>query len=219
MFQSTNANTTSSTVGEELEAVNEKVQDVLRIGQEVIEERDWTAVLDSWEFKLAAALVGGFVLIWLWRRIRRFVMRRRPAKFNPVLQKYSGQADPRQAVLSAARHKQAALIVATSSASTIKGYELIEQIEAVYVDGFTRPEEAMEGLKSAAALKGANALVNVSQQRQSANDCSAQGDAVVVQREGYEETEADPSQTESDIADRPINLDTGGPPDATDGNP
>jgi uncharacterized protein YbjQ (UPF0145 family) len=58
----------------------------------------------------------------------------------------------------------------------------VEQVEAVVVDGFRRPEEAIEGLKAAAALKGANAVTHVHTERTSSGRCSARGDAVIVSK-------------------------------------
>jgi hypothetical protein len=107
-----------------------------------------------------------------WRRLRR---RSRPVRLHPNLQKYSG---PQK--LATERRREAQKVLTTSSTAQIAGYQIVEQVEAVFVDGFSRPEEALEGLKAAAALKGANALVNVRQERSSAGRYSASGDAVKV---------------------------------------
>ncbi|MBN1510495.1 MAG: hypothetical protein JXB13_00635 [Phycisphaerae bacterium] len=114
----------------------------------------------------------------LWRYVRRWRRCRRssrPVRLHPNLQKYSG---PQQ--LATERRREAQKVLTTSSTAQITGYEIVEQVEAVFVDGFSRPEEALEGLKAAAALKGANALVNVRQERSSAGRYSASGDAVKV---------------------------------------
>ncbi len=56
----------------------------------------------------------------------------------------------------------------------------VRQIEAVFVDGFREPNEAILGLKAAAGRKGANSILNVTQERTGNNRCSASGDAVIV---------------------------------------
>ncbi len=171
-----------SPTAQDTDAVIDKVKEAAEVGKELVKETDWSAFMDDWRFKLLLALIGAWVLIWAGRKVRRAIRRRRPPKIHPLLQKYGGQPDPRQEKVAAARRKQAMHIVATSSTPAITGYELVEQIEAVYVDGFRSPEEALEGLKSAAAMKGANAVANVRQERNASGSCSAQGDAVVVTR-------------------------------------
>ena len=110
------------------------------------------------------------------------IRRRRPPTIHPKLQKYGeGYGEP-DADLIAKRRCEAARIVATSSTPTIAGYDIVEQVEAVFVDGFRRPEEALEGLKAAAAMKGANAVSNVRQERGPSGKCSASGDGVIVKR-------------------------------------
>jgi len=125
-------------------------------------------------------LIAGCVLLALlviraWRRAHR---RRRPVRIHPKLQKYAGPSPE----LLKQRRMQAEKIIATSSTDRIAGYEIVEQVEAVFVEGFRSPEEAIEGLKAAAALKGANALINLRYERAAAGRCSASGDAVVVRR-------------------------------------
>ena len=72
--------------------------------------------------------------------------------------------------------------VQAASTENIAGYETVEQFETVFVDDFRRPEEAIEGVKAVAAMKGANAIVNLKHDRTSAGRCSASGDAVVVRK-------------------------------------
>lgn len=115
---------------------------------------------------------------YLWRRIRRFRRARRPAVLHPRLQKYG--VDPEEAARQ--RREQAARIIATSSGDRLAGYEIVEQMEAVFVDGFRTPAEAIDGLKAAAAAHDANALINVRQERTAAGRCAASGDAVRVRR-------------------------------------
>ncbi|GMU37228.1 MAG: hypothetical protein KJ057_06425 [Phycisphaerae bacterium] len=129
-------------------------------------------------------LVGLLMMLWAARRVLRWVRRRRPVKLHPNLQKYGDATAPSASEdeLSAKRHAEAARIVATSSTADIAGYQILQQVEAVYVDGFRRPEDALEGLKAAAAMKGANAVIRVHQERTAAGRCSASGDAVIVRR-------------------------------------
>jgi len=122
---------------------------------------------------LAALLVGW----WVVARVRRWRRSRRPARLNPRLARYGGPDE-----VARIRREEAEKILATSSTGSIAGYEVREQIEAVFVDGFRRPEEALEGLKAAAAMKGGNAVINVNTGRTTAGRCSASGDAVVVRR-------------------------------------
>ena len=133
---------------------------------------------DMDRFRLAAAIAAGLVVfLWMVRRLRRWARRRRPARLNPKLAKYGDQGD-----IASVRRQEAAKIMATSSTGTIAGYRLVEQIEAVLVDGFRRPEEALEGLKATAAMKGANAVMNVRSERTPTGRCSASGDAVMIKR-------------------------------------
>lgn len=114
------------------------------------------------------------VLLQRWRRSRR----RRSATLHPSLARYAGP----DSELAQQRRQAAARILTTSSSGHLSGYEIVEQIEAVYVDGFRAPGEALEGLKATAALKGANALTNVRHERTASGKCSASGDAVIAQR-------------------------------------
>lgn len=113
------------------------------------------------------------------QRVLAAMRRRRPPKLHPNLQKYGGRSDEEQQADLDASLK----IIATSSSSTVAGYKIVRQIEAVFVDGCRAPTEAVTALKAAAARRGANAVINLSQQRTAAGKCSAQGDAVVVKAE------------------------------------
>jgi uncharacterized protein YbjQ (UPF0145 family) len=131
---------------------------------------------------LALALVTLLILMRGYRRLRRVMRRRRPVRLHPKLQKYGAEhAQPTEALIQK-RRIEAEHIIATSSTGAIAGYEIVEQVEAVYVDGFIRPEDALEGLKAVAAMKGANAVTNVKRERGSDRRCSASGDAVIVKR-------------------------------------
>ncbi len=139
--------------------------------------------------KLAvAALAALFLARKLWRGVRRFQRSRRPPVLHPKLQKYG--IDPEEAARE--RRELAARIVATSSGERLAGYEIVQQIEAVFVEGFRSPAEAIEGLKAAAAHAGANAVINVRPERSLAGRCGASGDAVRVRRVGGGETDVGP---------------------------
>lgn len=83
---------------------------------------------------------------------------------------------------AAERKRHAAKIIATSSTANIVGYELVRQIEAVFVDGHKTPAQATESLKAIAGLKGGNAIVNLTGERVAGGGCAARGDAVIVRR-------------------------------------
>jgi hypothetical protein len=121
-------------------------------------------------------LLGLVVLQRVYWRVRRSVRSRRPAELNPKLQKYAG----RNAADEEADRLAAEKIVATSSTARVAGYDVLRQIEAVFVEGCRSPDEAVMALKTAAGRLGANAIINFSRQRTTAGQCAAQGDAVVV---------------------------------------
>lgn len=125
--------------------------------------------------------VGGVVGLLILRRIvggvRRRLRMRRPPKLNPNLQKYGDQQDH-----LLARRAEAAKIMATSTTDLIVGYTILRQVEAVAVDGFRHPDEAIEGLKAIAAMKGANAVTHVQTERTPSGRYGARGDAVIVQK-------------------------------------
>ena len=74
----------------------------------------------------------------------------------------------------------ASRILATSSTSTIAGFALVRQIEAVYTDGHPSQNKAVQVLKALAAEKGANAVINLVGERLPTGKCQAHGDAVIV---------------------------------------
>jgi hypothetical protein len=138
------------------------------------------------------ALIAVWVVIRVAGRIRRRRRSKRPAQLHPRLQKYGIDYE------EAARERRAlaAGVVATSSSDRLVGYEIVQQVEAVFVEGFRTPGEAIEALKAAAVERGANALINVGQERTAAGKCRASGDAVRVkgppaQPEPKEETDDD----------------------------
>ncbi len=148
------------------------------IREEAAEPTRWFD-LSGWKAQVLLALFAGLAFLWLVRRFRRWLRRRRPPRLHPKLQKYGGVRveDPK---IMVKRRSEAERIIATSSRAGIVGYEVVEQLEAVFVDGFARPEDALLGLKATAAMKGANAVTNVLQKRDASGTCSAAGDAVVV---------------------------------------
>ena len=120
-----------------------------------------------------AVLLALALLQRLARRARRA---RKPAPLHPKLQAYAGRA----AADVEADREAAAKIVATSSTGSVAGYEIVQQIEAVFVEGYRTPQEATVALKAAAGTKGANAIINLSQQRSGAGRSTSQGDAVII---------------------------------------
>jgi hypothetical protein len=138
--------------------------------------------LSGWKAQALLALLALVVLVWVIRRIRRNLRRHRPVTLHPRLQRYGETAAHQKEELKAKRRAEAARIVATSSGATIAGYAIIEQIEAVFVDGFRKPEDAVEGLKAVAAMKGANALINVRHESTSSGHYTAAGDAVIAEK-------------------------------------
>lgn len=158
------------------------------------------ASLDDWRFQLFLLLVALMVALWLGRKVRRAIRRRLPPTIHPKLQKYGQNYGKPDEKLLANRRAQAERIVATSSTNDIVGYDITEQVEAVFVDGFRRPEEAMEGLKAVAAMKGANAVTNVRHERAASGKCTAHGDAVIVHRVGGAAQEGDPPPPEDPLA-------------------
>ncbi len=116
------------------------------------------------------------LLLIVVRRAYDRVRRRRPVNLHPRLQAYAGRSE---AEIEAER-REAEKIIATSSTGAVAGYEIVQQIEAVFQDGHRTPQEAVWALKAAAGRMGANAVINLSQQRTAAGRCTAQGDAVRV---------------------------------------
>lgn len=132
--------------------------------------------LSDWRVQAVLGLLGVLVLGSIVRRFRRAVRGRRAPVLNPRLTRYAGYSEEQ----AAADRLAAAHIIATSSTGAAAGFEIVRQIEAVYIDGCRSPEEALLSLKAAAARLGANAVVNLAQHRTAAGRCTAQGDAVLV---------------------------------------
>ena len=134
---------------------------------------------DANGYILLIVATAALAVVWIVLKIR--AGRRKPA-IHPRLQKYAGP----DAEFAQKRRQEAAHIMATSSTQNIAGYEIIRQVEAVYIDGFRRPEEAIEGVKAVAAMKGANAIINLKHERSAGGKCSACGDAVIVEKTPHE---------------------------------
>jgi len=138
--------------------------------------------LGGWKGRVLIVLVVLVVILWVFRRITRFFRRRRGPVIHPKLQKYGQNQTLPSVEMTNKRRAEAAKVVATSSMIEIVGYEIVQQVEAIFVDGFRCPEDAFEGLKAMAAMKGANAVINVRHERGTADRCRAQGDAVLVRK-------------------------------------
>lgn len=160
----------------------DQLTDLASRGLEQLQQEDPSDWFDlsGWKLQALAGLFALLIATWLYRKVRRAVRRRRPPTIHPKLQKYGhAYGEPDEKLLKK-RRVEAERIIATSSTATIAGYDIVQQVEAVFIDGFRRPEEALEGLKAVAALKGANALTNVQQQRDNRGQCGASGDAVII---------------------------------------
>lgn len=134
------------------------------------------ASLQTYQWVLLGVVVvlgGAMVLRRMVRRVRR---RFRPPHLHPKLQMYGGLSPAERD----AEYQAAQNIIATSSTGALAGYQIVQQIEAVFVEGRRSPQDALLGLKAAAGRLGANAIINLSHQRTTAGRCTAQGDAVQV---------------------------------------
>ncbi len=129
------------------------------------------------EFPRIYYLFAAGSLALLWWLIRRRVRRVRPRSLSSHI---PGSHTQLNSELAAEQKQMSERIVATSSSGLLPGYEIVRQVEAVYVDGFRHPEEALVGLKAAAAMKGGNAVIHVRHERMAAGRCTASGDSVIV---------------------------------------
>ncbi len=108
--------------------------------------------------------------------ILRAIRRSRPAVIHPRLQKYNVDLEE----LDRRRHELAKGIVATSTGNRLAGFRVVRQVEAVVVEGYRSPEEAIVALKATAVERGANAVLNVHTERTAAGRCTASGDAIIA---------------------------------------
>lgn len=133
--------------------------------------------LEDYRWTIAGVAVAFLFIVIVLKRVSAALRRRRPsAPLHPHLAKYAGLSEAD----IARQREDAAKIIATSSSDRIAGYEIVRQIETVFVEGYRTSEEALLALKAAAGKLGANAVMNLSQQRTAAGRCSAQGDSVLV---------------------------------------
>ncbi|GJM24208.1 MAG: hypothetical protein DHS20C16_06230 [Phycisphaerae bacterium] len=132
---------------------------------------------ENTQWRVVVAGTVALAVIWMLLRVRKWLKRRSTPKIHPRLQKYQ----PSQDDFAAKRREESAKIIATSSGESLVGYRIVRQVEAVFVDGFRRPEEAVEGLKAVAAMKGANAVLCVRHEPIGSGRYSASGDAVIVE--------------------------------------
>lgn len=112
------------------------------------------------------------IIASIWRQIRLS----RPARIHPSLAKYNVD----RVELQKRQRELAAGVVATSTSNRLVGYRLVRQVEAVFVEGFASPEDALIALKATAVERGANAILNVNTEHTAAGRCTASGDAVLV---------------------------------------
>lgn len=120
--------------------------------------------------------IGLIVVRRIWSAIWREIRLRRPVKIHPSLARYNVD----RVEVQKQQRELAAGIIATSTSSRLAGYRLVRQVEAVFVEGFGSPEDALIALKAAAFERGANAILNVKTEHTAAGRCTASGDAVVV---------------------------------------
>jgi uncharacterized protein YbjQ (UPF0145 family) len=137
---------------------------------------DWLKEHPRYVIYGVAGLVGLIVLRRILSGLSRALARRRPVTIHPKLAKYNVD----NAELDRKRRELAAGVVATSTGNRLAGFRIVRQVEAVFVEGYRTPEEAITALKAAAVERGANAILNVQTERTAAGRCSASGDAIVV---------------------------------------
>jgi len=153
------------------------------LNKTILKPDGWLPTVQEWLVThrpmLVWIVIGLLALLMvrsLARRLLRQVCRSRPPRIHPSLAKYSVD----HTEVDRHRRKQAQQILATSTGSRLVGYKILRQVEAVFVEGFRTPEEALTAIKSDAADRGANALINVRTERTTAGRCTAGADAVVV---------------------------------------
>ncbi|MGE3181598.1 MAG: hypothetical protein AB7N71_08205 [Phycisphaerae bacterium] len=122
-------------------------------------------------------MVGLLVVTVLLRRTKEAF---RDAKRRSTLRQHAKQQQARTEEV----HRLADQIIATSSTETIAGYEIVRQVEAVFVEGCKTPEIAVLEAKAIAARKGGNAVTNLKATRAANGKCAANGDAVIVRSLG-----------------------------------
>ncbi|HOB73085.1 MAG TPA: hypothetical protein PKG54_01040 [Phycisphaerae bacterium] len=129
-----------------------------------------------WGLYALAGLIAYVILRRVAGAVLRAIRRSRPATIHPKLQKYNID----HAELDRKRRELARGVVATSTGNRLAGFRMVRQVEAVFVEGYRTPEDAILALKAAAVERGGNAILNVRTDRSVAGRCTASGDAVVV---------------------------------------
>jgi hypothetical protein len=140
---------------------------------------DWQSLLIQHKLHITyavAALLALLILRNLARRVWRTIRGSRPPTIHPSLQKYNVD----HVELDRKRREMAVGVVATSTGNRLAGFRIVRQVEAVFVEGFRTPDEALTALKAMAIERGANALLNVRSERTTAGRCSASGDAILA---------------------------------------
>ena len=125
-------------------------------------------------------LIGVVILLllgFLWRRLRESLD-------SAARRRNSRQRATELQEREAENARLAEKIIATSSTSTIAGFEIVQQIEAVFIEGEKTPTAAVSAIKAQAARKGANGMINLQAARLPSGKCVANGDAVIVRRQG-----------------------------------
>jgi uracil phosphoribosyltransferase len=120
-----------------------------------------------------AGLVLALIVLRVWRARREAVY---AAQRRRELRETRGYLYMQQQEIE----RLAARIVATSSTSSVAGFTVVRQVEALFTDGHNSTARAVQVLKAIAAEKGANAVLNLSSERLPSGKCAARGDAVIV---------------------------------------
>ncbi len=143
---------------------------------------------------------GAIILLGLLLSIiGRWRQRRRTSEIQASVRKSVAERERR----AAERTQLADRILATSSTGQLLGFEIVRQIETVFSDGEPASSESVAAIKSAAAHKGANALINVQVRQSPGGKWIASGDAIVVRPT----TPPPPPAPPSSSGDEPANTD------------
>ena len=129
---------------------------------------------------LVQKIVGGasalIVLVILLRIVRRIRYDLANARLRAELRHEKDELQLQQAEA----RQLAESIVATSSTARVAGYAIVRQIETVFAEARPTSAAAVETVKTQAAQKGANALVNLQTRQLPNGKWTASGDGVVV---------------------------------------
>ncbi len=125
-------------------------------------------------------IVGVASLVAVLSVVAFWVRRKREAREATARSDWLRRERERSAMEREKSDRLARRIIASSTTRTIAGFAIVRQIEAVFTDGHPTPPDAVEALKAIAAAKGANALINLTGERQGTGKCSARADAVMI---------------------------------------